>query len=114
MAPPSKRRRGLLRTFVATLGLLNACSPAEKTVGQLVVSIETDMALPQQVDTIRVQVLVHGQPYLDADYPVGTANGNSIPATINLLAGSNPSQPVTVRVSGGNKAVVVGGARFAK
>ncbi len=83
------------------LALCVACTSPQKPAGQLVVSIETDMSLPDQVDTVRVQVLVHGETFLDQSYPVGTPDDNLIPATLTLVAGRDPSQPVSIRVSGG-------------
>ena len=80
--------------------LLMACRQPKK-VGQLVVSIQTDMSLPQQIDTIRVQVLGRGQTLLLQEYGVGTTEENKIPATLTVLAGKDPSLPVTIRVSGG-------------
>jgi hypothetical protein len=85
------------------LSCMIACGEDPKPVGELVISLETDMALPQQVDTARIQVLVHGQPFLDQDYPVGTWDGNLVPATLTLVAGKDPALPVTVRVSGGKR-----------
>lgn len=80
------------------------CRAERKPPGQLVVSIHTDMSLPQQVDNIRVQVLVHGRAHLDQEYPVGMPDDETrIPATLTLLAGKDPSVPVTIRVSGGRR-----------
>src|SRR5262245_34651458 len=92
-----------LSTAIAasTLLFLSGCDDKPKPPGQLVVSIETDMALPDQVDTIRVQVLVHGQALLDVPYEVGDGpDAQGIPATLTLLAGKDPTQPVTIRVQG--------------
>jgi hypothetical protein len=72
-----------------------------KPVGQLVVSIHTDMSMPQQIDALRVQVLFRNEIRLSQDYPVGKADGNSIPATLTIVAGKDPTIPVTIRVMGG-------------
>lgn len=92
-------------TTVALLALAiggNACR--EKPVGQLVLSLHTDMSIPEQIDVIRVQVLTHGMRQLDVDYPVGRSDQEDrIPATLTLLAGKDASQPVTIRVSGGKR-----------
>jgi hypothetical protein len=79
---------------------LSACNAEGANKGQLVISIATDMALPQQVDTINVQVQVHGQTLLDVPYAVGDRNVDAVPATLTLLAGKNASESVTVRVAG--------------
>jgi hypothetical protein len=66
-----------------------------------VISIATDMALPQQVDEINVQVQVRGRSYFDYPYMVGpSVTDNRVPGTITLVSGDDPSLPVTVRVGG--------------
>lgn len=85
----------LLTALVAGLG----CSDTETVPGQLVVSIETDVALPKQVDTVRVEVLVRGALQFGNTYDLGQT-GILIPATLTLLAGDDPSTPVTVRLLG--------------
>src|SRR5262245_4597678 len=77
-----------------------ACSAEERTPGQLVISIDTDMDLPKQVDGIRVEVLVRGQLQFGNDYEVGGEKHLHLPATLTLLAGKDPTTPVTVRVIG--------------
>jgi hypothetical protein len=82
------------------LGLgLTACNDATKPPGQLVLSVETDMALPDQIDTIRVQVQVRGVSLHDVPYPVG-AGDTPIPATLTLVEGTDATTAVTVRVAG--------------
>jgi hypothetical protein len=77
---------------------LCGCQPAVDHVGQLVVSLATDMALPQQIDTITLQVLVHGQVLVSEPYQVGGGSDLvQIPGTLTLLVGRNAAQPVTVR-----------------
>ncbi|HEY2734479.1 MAG TPA: hypothetical protein VGI70_10870, partial [Polyangiales bacterium] len=83
----------------ASVAALSACRNDDDVSGQLVVSIASDMALPQQIDTIQMQVQVHGLTLLDTPYDVGTGD-NPIPATLTLLAGKSGSQPVTIRVAG--------------
>jgi hypothetical protein len=69
------------------------------TPGQLILSIESDMALPDQIDTIRIEVLVRGALYFGNDYEVGE-NALLMPATLTLVAGDGPPTPVLVRVIG--------------
>jgi hypothetical protein len=82
-----------------------ACQPAAESVGQLVVSLATDMALPQrQIDTVTLQVQVHGQILVSEPYQVGAGSELiQIPGTLTLLAGSNAAQPVTVRAFAGKQ-----------
>lgn len=58
------------------------------------------MDLPKQVDSIRVEVLVRGQLQFGNDYEVGGEKHLRLPATLTLLAGKDPTTPVTVRVIG--------------
>jgi hypothetical protein len=81
--------------IVAALG----CSGQHVTPGQLILSIESDMALPDQIDTIRIEVLVRGALYFGNDYEVGE-NALLMPATLTLVAGDGPPTPVLVRVIG--------------
>jgi hypothetical protein len=80
-----------------------ACSSAQKAKGQLIISVDSDMSLPQDVDTVRVEVIAGAetQPRLAGDYPIGQEEGEILlPATLTVLAGSDPALPVTVRVIG--------------
>ncbi len=81
-----------------------ACSDREQVTGQLVLSIETDMALPRQVDSVRLEVLYRGSLHFGNTYAVGR-DSLLIPATLTLLQGSDRAEPVTIRVIGskGNK-----------
>jgi hypothetical protein len=90
------KRSSLWILGVAGAAGLCACQPPAESVGQLVVSLATDMALPQQIDQIELQVQVHGQILTDEPYQVG-AGDIHIPGTLTLLAGQNAAQPVTVR-----------------
>jgi hypothetical protein len=59
------------------------------------------MALPEQIDTIELQVTVNGTTLLDYPMPVGTdGDAQPIPATLTLVAGPDPSVPATIRVIG--------------
>lgn len=81
--------------------LVVACESSPEPLGQLILSIDTDMALPQRIDRIHIQVLVRGRTEHDQAYVVGdSARDAPVPATLTLLAGSDPTLPVTVRVAG--------------
>ena len=81
----SSKRYVLLTALIACL----ACSDKETTPGQLVVSIQSDVALPKQVNSVRLEVLVRDTLQFGNTFPVGQ-NANLIPATLTLLAGSDP------------------------
>ena len=68
--------------------------------GELVVAIGTDMAMPQQIDTVEVLIQMNGRTEFNQMYSVGAGNQDSmIPATLTLVSGSR-RDPVTIRVSG--------------
>jgi len=100
-------RLGLFRSrAILVCGLFLVCAPAScsqkhKVPGQLIVAIDTDMALPDQIDTIDLQIVVAGTTLLDYPMPVGAGSDTQpIPATLTLVAGPDPNLPVTVRVMG--------------
>lgn len=87
-------------TLLAAISF-GACGADEKAPGQLVIAFDTDMALPQQIDKVRVQVLSRGQIRLDLDYQLGPGrNDFRVPGTLNVVAGNDPTAPVTVNVAG--------------
>jgi hypothetical protein len=75
-----------------------ACGGNTVTKGELVVSIQTDMSLPKDIDTIGVQVSAGGVLQFGNDYPVG-AGQVLIPATLGVLQGNDPAQSVKIRVT---------------
>lgn len=96
--------RALVVLVVVMLGTLSACSK-EKTPGQVVIAIDTDMALPDQIDTIEIEVTAGDTTLLDYFMPVGTGtDAQPIPATLTLVAGDD-DKPATVRVIGSRNGV---------
>src|SRR5262245_11268113 len=86
--------------FVAVgLGLLawQGCSGKTIKRGEIVVAIQTDMSLPKDVDLVGIQVESFGNIQMANEYQVGP-NDLHIPATLAVVAGKDPSQPVTIRV----------------
>jgi hypothetical protein len=81
---------------------VGACSQQPKPPpGQLIVAIDTDMALPDQIDTITLIVSVPGETLYNVPLQVGTGlDTQPIPATMTLVAGSGSSVPVTIQVVG--------------
>ena len=85
---------------VAAVGT-SACGRKQRDPGQLIIAIDTDMALPTQIDTIELQVIIQGTTVFDNPMPVGPGGDNQpIPATLTLVAGPDPTLPVTIRVLG--------------
>jgi hypothetical protein len=73
-----------------------ACTTSK---GELVVSVQTDMDLPKDIDEIYLEVSAHGMVYLGSQYRVGKGE-QQIPATMGVLAGANPADPVRIRLMG--------------
>jgi hypothetical protein len=93
--------RALVALFISAVVMSSCSHPATKQPGQLVVAISTDMALPEQIDTIEVVVSVNGKTLLDNPMPTGEGFGaQPIPATLTLVAGPDPTVPATIRVIG--------------
>jgi hypothetical protein len=89
------------RLLAVATAFLPACKANTRIPGQLVVAIDTDMALPQQIDTIELQMFVDGGELYKNALPVGGGlDAQPIPATITLVAGPDPSLPVTIRMLG--------------
>src|SRR5262249_7597557 len=70
----------------------------EKPFGEIVLAVQTDVALPDAVDQIRVEVLHSGGIHFGSEYSVGGADRLSIPATLGLLQGADPATPYLIRL----------------
>jgi hypothetical protein len=87
--------------MIASVSLLGACQDDPKKRGQVIVSLDTDMALPDEVDNVWIQVAVRGDSLLDNSYPVGSLpTEQKIPGTLTIVGGDDPSTPITIRVAG--------------
>lgn len=82
---------------LCALSAFFACTTDEPPPGQLVLAVQTDMSLPEDVDKVRIEILSFGNVQFANDYDVGP-DGLHIPATLGILAGKDPSSPVTIRV----------------
>jgi hypothetical protein len=87
---------------IAAIAAVGACRSDAAAPGQLVVSFQSDMAMPDMIDTIHVQVASRGGALLlDTDYEIGgKQDQDRVPGTLTLVAGKDPSETVTVRVAG--------------
>lgn len=104
--PPLPRARAgrvsslLSRTGAACalLGLVlsASCAKEEKRAG-LVVAVQSDMAIPDDVDTIELEVSAYGRKVFSREYPVGPQDLR-IPATLTLLPADDTSTPVAIRL----------------
>jgi hypothetical protein len=70
-------------------------------VGQIVIAVQTDVHLPKDIDTIRIEVLNEGVPKFKNDYErLGTPEGAILlPGTLTLVASDDPTDAVQVIVS---------------
>ena len=85
---------------VAAVSFAAGCEPASEQYGQLVVTFQTDMALPSQIDNVRVQVSRRGSVLFMNAYPIGgSRNDNPMPGSLALVAEDNP-EPITISVAG--------------
>src|SRR5205085_2877762 len=86
--------------FAAILGIAAVIACSTKVTpppGQIVLAVQTDMSLPKDIDRIRIQVLIYGRPQYDQEFEAGPG-GVKIPATLSIVAGKDPTAPVTIRV----------------
>lgn len=91
-----------LQLLAACFGTLLAACDSSELRGQLVLTFQTDMAMPKQIDTVDVRVMLRGNrvQYMNS-YAVGPGNDEyRVPGTLTLLAGEDPNLPITVRIAG--------------
>ena len=75
-----------------------ACSKGEaERRGELMLTITTDLEPPKDFDEIHVEVLSFGSVQFSNDYAVGERDLR-LPSTLGLVVGSEPTEPVTIRV----------------
>ncbi len=90
-----RARSALIALAVAAVG---ACARQQlPPPGQLMVVITSDMPIPKDVDRISVDVSSLGVKKFEQEYEVG-GSALSLPATLGIVAGKDPSAAVTVRV----------------
>src|SRR5690349_11661809 len=76
-----------------------ACSGSKSPPhGEVLVRIESNLAIPEDWDTLGVEVQARGAVLLANRFPI-TPEQQGMPATLGLLQGPDPSTPVTVRAS---------------
>lgn len=83
-----------------TLSSLIACSGDTIERGQIMLALQTDLALPKDVSRIRIQILRDGVVRFDTTYNVGDGPEDSkLPATLGIV-GDNEGETVEVRIIG--------------
>jgi hypothetical protein len=91
--------RQLLRwVLVLVSAVLLSCSDdTRERRGQLMLVLVTDMQPPKDFDHVTVEVSSFGSVQFKHEYTVGEGN-LTLPATLGIVAGKDPSEPVTIRV----------------
>lgn len=85
--------------WLLVLAAVVGCSKNEPVVrGQLMLSLTTDLAPPQDFDHVTVEVLSFGSTAFKNEYAVG-AGALTLPATLGIRAGEKAGAPVTLRIS---------------
>ncbi len=88
---------GLAAAFA--LGGAFACSDKlSEPSSEVMIALQSDMSLPKDVSSVRIQVLENGAFKFDHSYPVGGPTDAKIPAT--LAVAGDPGMSIEVRVIG--------------
>jgi hypothetical protein len=89
------RRDARVGLWVFLLATAPACRSSTLTVGQVLVSVDGDLSITGEWDGLQMNVSVRGNTFLNETYQVGPT-ALTIPATLDLVQGPDPSAPVTV------------------
>ncbi len=111
MNPISIRRLVALVTLALAAVVLLTTSCADETLpvkGQLMLVITTNMAPPKDFDTMRIRIVEEGStvPIHDLDYALGGSQAVKLPATLGVVAGSDPNKTVRITVEARRGGVV--------
>lgn len=80
----------------ATMVVASSCKTDPQ--GEIVIVVNTDVAIPDSVDTLRLEILSNGALGFTGDYRVGSGQ-YTIPATFGVLQNEDsPSLPVQIRL----------------
>lgn len=82
-------------------GALAVPGCSTKPVGQLVLVVQTDLALPKDIDSIRIEVTSDGVPKFDDTYTrLGSTDGEiHLPGTLSLVGSSDSASTADIIVS---------------
>jgi hypothetical protein len=91
--------RAALLALVALPMAATGCNP--KPIGQIVLVVQSDLSIPKDIDTIRIEVFNSGSLKFQQDYDKIGPDQDEIrlPGTISLVASSNPADVITIVVS---------------
>lgn len=91
--------RRMLSILVGSgLIFVGACAKtSDEKLGQLMLTLQTDMAVPKDIDSVRIEVRSFGMLQFASDLTLGSG-GLKLPATLGVVAGKDPTAPVNIRV----------------
>lgn len=82
----------------AALGGAGCSAP---TTGEIMLAIDSDVALPKDLDTMSVEIANERGVVMTATFPgIGEASGTPLPATLGVVVSEDPSAQVRMRVVG--------------
>jgi hypothetical protein len=80
--------------------LAPGCGEDAPEQGELMLSIATDMAVPNDIDRVVWSITLDGEEAPFATETVELASGTDLPVTLAIQAGPKTTAPITVRVEG--------------
>jgi hypothetical protein len=100
-----KHSKSLSFSALATLALgaaTVASCKAPVPIGELMLVLQTDMSLPKDVDSLKIEVLVRGDTRFSQSFEkLGNEESLKIPASLGVTIGdkTDPTTPITLRIS---------------
>jgi hypothetical protein len=90
----------LLGAVLALTPLASSCTTTkhEAKRGELVLVLQTDLSVPKDVSSLRVEVLTSGRVQFAQSYLIGKAPLLEMPGALSIVAGDNPTDPVSIRI----------------
>ena len=88
--------RALCFALWAVLSAVACSSESSDAPTQIVVTVDSDLAVPGELDTVRIQVVGHGK----SDPADADLRKQGLPRTLGLVHDSGPLGPLTIRASG--------------
>ena len=82
----------------AALALTAACEGELESPGQLVLVVDTDMAIPAQLDSLLLEIEAQGDTQYKHDFDLGPTRA-TLPATLTLVSRDIGDDPVSIRVA---------------
>jgi len=97
-----RHTRGAAAALVLAGLAVDGVGCTAKPIGQLVLVVQTDLSIPKDIDTIRIEAFNDGTLKFQQDYDKIGPDPNTqirLPGSISLVASSNPADVITIVVS---------------